>query len=128
MAYSLDLRKKVIETCLENKSSLREIADRFKVSVSFVCQLSKRYKQTGDVKALPKGKKRKLSVEQQKEILEVADDNKLTQKELVDWCKTNKGLLVSQATISRVLKNKVDIKLRSSKQNHKKILRKKTDA
>ena len=42
-AYSLDLRKKIIETYLNQKSSIRQLAIRFQVAKSFVQKLIKRY-------------------------------------------------------------------------------------
>ena len=50
-AYSLDLRKKIIETYLNQKSSIRQLAARFKVAKSFVQKLIKRYAESGHIEA-----------------------------------------------------------------------------
>jgi len=61
--YSNDLRQKVIEVYRQGKSSLREIAGRFLVSLSFVMALVKQFRETGrlDPKPHGSGKQRKIA-------------------------------------------------------------------
>lgn len=49
-AYSKDLRKRVIETKIETNESDEKIAERFKVSRSWVNKLVRQYKQTGNAR------------------------------------------------------------------------------
>lgn len=48
-AYSLDLRQKIIEAYNNQESSQRQLAKRFKVSLSFVQKLLKRYRQEATI-------------------------------------------------------------------------------
>lgn len=47
--YSLDLRQRVIEAYQAKEGSLRQLAERFKVSLSFVRDLTHRYRETGQL-------------------------------------------------------------------------------
>lgn len=49
-AYSVDLRQRIVDAYHANEGSQRQLADRFKVSLSFVRNLLHRYRQTGAVK------------------------------------------------------------------------------
>lgn len=53
--YSLDLRQRVIEAYKAKEGSQRQLADRFKVSLSFVRDLTRRYRSTGQVEPKPYG-------------------------------------------------------------------------
>ncbi len=50
-AYSLDLRQKIIDTYNSEKISQRQLAKQFRVALSFVEKLLKRYRQTGEIGA-----------------------------------------------------------------------------
>jgi putative transposase len=65
-AYSIDLRQKVIDAYNNQEGSLRQLAKRFSVSLSFVQRLLKRYHQSGTVEPKPHGggKPAKLTQEQ----------------------------------------------------------------
>src|SRR4051794_6799477 len=52
---SEDLRRRVVETVERGEGSVRQIARRFLVSVSFVTRLRKRYRSTGSVAPKPHG-------------------------------------------------------------------------
>ena len=54
-AYSTDLRQKIIETKLDTLESDQKIAERFRVSRSFVNKLVRQYEQSGNYKPLPHG-------------------------------------------------------------------------
>ncbi|MBW4594463.1 MAG: helix-turn-helix domain-containing protein [Brasilonema angustatum HA4187-MV1] len=47
--YSNDLRQRVIDAYTAYDGSLRQLADRFKVSLSFVQRLIRRYRNIGQV-------------------------------------------------------------------------------
>src|SRR5512143_1552121 len=50
MAYSEDLRRKVVDAYAQREGSMRVLARRFKVSLGFVRELLKRYRATGTIK------------------------------------------------------------------------------
>ena len=54
-AYSLDLRRKVFGAWRNGEGSQAEIARRFDVSVSFVRDLSRRFRESGSVAAKARG-------------------------------------------------------------------------
>lgn len=49
-AYSVDLRQRIVDAYHANEGSQRQLAGRFKVSLSFVRNLLRHYRQTGTVK------------------------------------------------------------------------------
>src|SRR3954471_12716219 len=53
--YSHDLRKRVLDTVERGDGSLRQIAKRFLVSVSFVTRLLRHYRTTGSLEPKPHG-------------------------------------------------------------------------
>src|SRR3954469_15562540 len=53
--YSQDLRQRVLDTVERGEGSLRQIARRFLVSVSFVTRLLKQYRSTGSLDPKPHG-------------------------------------------------------------------------
>ena len=62
-AYSDDLREKVLKA-LQSGQLAKDVAARFYVGISFVYKISRRYKETGSYKALPRpGAPRKLKDE-----------------------------------------------------------------
>lgn len=55
IAYSTDLRTRIIEAWKAKEGSQRQLAERFKVSLSFVQRVLKRYRQTGQTTAKARG-------------------------------------------------------------------------
>lgn len=55
IAYSTDLRTRIIDAWEAKEGSQRQLADRFKVSLSFVQRVLRRYRQTGERHAKPRG-------------------------------------------------------------------------
>ncbi len=53
--YSIDLRQKIVDAYNNQESSYRQLAQRFRVSLSFVKRLLKRYKDTGKIEPKPHG-------------------------------------------------------------------------
>lgn len=49
-AYSIDLRQRLVDAYHANEGSQRHLAKRFRVSLSFVRNLLRHYRQTGAVK------------------------------------------------------------------------------
>ena len=106
--YSLDFRKKIVESYENNEGSLRKIADRFKVSFIFVQGLVKRYKTHGSIEPLPHGggnpgKIQTIHEEFIKKQLE--EKNDLTLKALCSRLKEKFGIEVSIAAMHVTLKD-----------------------
>lgn len=54
-AYSRDLRHRVIEAWQNKEGSQRQLAERFKVSLTFVRNLLRHYRTTGQIEAKKRG-------------------------------------------------------------------------
>lgn len=52
-AYSLDFRQKIIHVYENEKSSQRQLAQRFCVALSFIQKLLKQYRETHEIAAKP---------------------------------------------------------------------------
>ena len=55
IAYSKDLRTRIIDAWKAKEGSQRQLAERFKVSLSFVQRVLRRYRQTGECQGKPRG-------------------------------------------------------------------------
>lgn len=110
--YSKDLRKKIIDAYFEEQESIRKLAQRFKVSRSFVQKLLKRYQKTGAINPKPHqgGQSPKLNSEQINLVAELIEQNKgATLEELCNRLENQIGIRVSRSTMSRIAR-----KLKSS--------------
>ena len=58
--YSQDLRQRVLDTVRRGEGSLRQIARRFLVSVSFVTRLLRTHRDTGALEPKPHGEATRL--------------------------------------------------------------------
>ncbi len=104
-AYSIDLRQKVIDAYNNQEGSLRQLAKRFSVSLSFVQRLLKRYHQSGTVEPKPHGggKPAKLTQEQMVIVkILVEEDNDATLVELCERLQQRIGVKLSRATLGRI--------------------------
>ena len=99
-AYSDDLREKVLKA-LHNKQSAKDVAIRFDVGISWVYKISKRFRDTGSYKALPRsGRPRKLSVE---DINKISEMVKINPSLTLDEIKERGKFTASCTTIHRAL-------------------------
>lgn len=105
-AYSLDLRQKIVDTYLEGGISQRQLAERFKVALSFVEKILKQYRETGSVapktrvqQTPPKLNEEQLNV--LREIVEANNDATLAEIRILLEQKT--GVLVGRSTVDRML-------------------------
>jgi transposase len=105
-AYSLDLRQKIIDTYLEGGISQRQLAERFKVALSFVEKILKQYRETGSIapkiriqQTPPKLNEEQLNI--LKEIVEANNDATLVEIRLLLEQKT--GVLIGRSTVDRML-------------------------
>jgi transposase len=101
--YSHDLRQRVLETVQRGEGSLRQIAQRFLVSLSFVVRLLQTYRRTGSVQPQPHrgGNPAKLAPEDLEHLRElVRQQPDATLEEL----RQRLGVACSTMTICRALK------------------------
>jgi transposase len=104
-AYSLDLRQKIIDTYNSEKISQRQLAKQFRVALSFVEKLLKRYRETGEIgaKAHGGGRTRKLSPEQLATVAQLIEaNNDATLEELCEQLAHRHEVSISRATMGRV--------------------------
>ena len=104
--YSLDLRKRVIEAYQAKESSLRQLAKRFKVSLSFIRDLTRRYRETNTVEPKPHGGGTPAKLEAEhlevvKQLVEAQPDALLY--ELCERLAENSQLTVSVSTMHRAV-------------------------
>lgn len=103
--YSIDFRQKIIEVYELEKISIRKLALRFRVAKSFIQNLIKKYKETGDIRPQGQGGSRptKLNSEQLVILVEILENNNdATLEELSELLYEKTGIKVSRATISRM--------------------------
>lgn len=105
-AYSIDLRRKIIETYENERISQRQLARRFRVTPSFIVKLLKQYRETGDLapKSSP-GRPRELDEAQMQRVQALVEANPdLTLDELRADVAQQCGVTVSRPTMCRVMK------------------------
>ena len=106
-AYSLDLRQKIVDVYAEGVLSQRQLAERFRVTLSFIEKLLKQQRETGNIapKVRTEQTPTKLTSEQLA-ILEqlVADDNDATLDELRCRLQEKTGVSIGRSTVDRMLK------------------------
>jgi transposase len=104
--YSIDLRQKVLDAHLKNQTSIREIAEKFGVSDSFVRKLLKRHQETGGIEPKPHsgGASAKLT-EEHYVLVEsmIAENNNITLVVLCKQIEAKTGIRVSVPTMCRIL-------------------------
>ncbi len=102
--YSIDFRQKIIEVYEQEKISIRNLAQRFRVAKSFVQKLLKQYQKTGDIKPKRQGGNSPPKVQGAHlvtltEIIE--NNNDATLEELCELLEDQTGIEVSRATMGR---------------------------
>lgn len=115
-AYSLDFRQKIIDTYLEDKISQRQLAERFKVALSFIQKLLKQYRDTGSIspkirieQTPPKLNEQQLNI--LKEIVETNNDATLA--EIRSQLEQKTGVLIGRSTVDRML-NMMEISVKKT--------------
>lgn len=104
--YSRDLRLRVVQAYENHEGSMRQLATRFRLSLSCVRDLLRRYRATGDVAPQPHGggspaKLTTSGLETLKTLVHATPD--ATLQELRTRLATTQQVTVSPATISRAL-------------------------
>jgi putative transposase len=105
-AYSLDFRQKIIDTYFSEPISQRQLARRFRISLSFVEKLLKQLRQTGSLAPKPHGggSTPKLNSQQLAMLAAlVQENNDATLKELCQQLYEKIKIWVSLSTMSRWL-------------------------
>jgi transposase len=100
--YSRDLRQRIVETARRRDGTLRQIAERFLVSISFVTRLLHRHRTTGSVEPGPHGggHPAALTPEDLERLRELIRDRP---DATLEECREHLGSSCSLATISRAL-------------------------
>jgi transposase len=101
--YSQDLRKRILDTVQRGDGSLRQIAHRFLVSVSFITRLLQRHRSTGSLEPKPHGGGNPAvlgpeDLERLRELIRQQPDATLEE------CRQRLGASCSTMTISRALR------------------------
>lgn len=104
--YPLEFRQKILECYYNVPLSQRQLAQRFRVSLSWVQKLLKQYRETGEIK--PKthrcGRHFKLTQEQLISLSELIENNNdATLAELLELFREQTGIALSRATIGRMV-------------------------
>ena len=104
--YSTDLRSRVVQAYENREGSMRQLAARFRLSLSCVRDLLTRYRLTGDVMPKPHGGGYPAKLDATRLALvrtAVEHQPDATLQELCDSLRTTVQLTVSLATMSRGL-------------------------
>jgi transposase len=137
-AYSLDLRAKVLEAYLQKEGSIRQLAQRFKVSARFVWALIHRFRRTESYAPKPHGGGNPACITpSQYEIIAdlVKQYPDATLKELCEYFQEKCQITPSKSSMQRVLdklqltrkkrhSTRQNVTQRTSKTNVKSIKRK----
>jgi transposase len=106
MAYSLDLRQRIVDAIERGVGTKRKIAKLFGVHESFIYKLLRQQRERGDIAPLPHGggARAKLTASDLLTLTDlVAETPDATLEELCQQMKKRAGVEVSQSTICRGL-------------------------
>lgn len=106
-AYSLDFRQKIMDAYAEGNISQRQLAQRFRVALSFVETLLKQHRETGSIapKVRTEQTPTKLTHEQLRVLEQLVEaDNDATLEELRERLAQQTGVLIGRSTVDRMLK------------------------
>ena len=106
-AYSLDLRHKILSAWQNKENTQRGLAKRFKVSLSFVRDFLRRYRETKEIAARPQGGDRRSKIKGKEEELVkaiVKKQNDIYLREIKDNLQESNGIKVSVSALSRTVK------------------------
>jgi transposase len=106
-AYSLDLRQKILTAWQNKENTQRDLAKRFKVSLSFVRDFLRRYRETNEIAAKPQGGDRRSKIKGENEELVktiIKKQNDIYLREIKDNLQESNGIKVSVSALSRTVK------------------------
>lgn len=104
-SYSHDLRERVIKACQDQTGTQAAIGATFGISVSTLQDWLKRFKATGDVVPLPRGREQPLIKDDQAQAVQAVVDQ-LPEATLAQYCEAWEqatGQRVSRPTMCRAL-------------------------
>lgn len=105
-AYSLDLRQRIVDAYQAKEGSQRQLAKRFKVSLSFVRDLLRHYRQQKTVQPKPHGggAVTKLSAEDRFQVGQwLKQQPDLLLRELCERLEQERSVQVSVSTMWRIV-------------------------
>jgi len=105
-AYSLDLREKILSAWQNKEGTQRELAKRFKVSLSFLRDFLRRYRETAQIAARAQGGDRRSKLKgKEEELLKiiVTEKSDIYLREIQEEIKERQGIEVSISSLSRTL-------------------------
>jgi transposase len=105
-AYSIDLRQKILSAWHNKEGSQRALAKRFKVSLSFIHNFLRRYRETNEIAAKPQGGDRRSKIKgKDEEILKqmVAEQSDIYLREIQEAMQQRTGIDVSVSSLCRTL-------------------------
>jgi transposase len=111
MAYSNQLRQKLLQAADRQEFSQPRLAEIFGVSLSWVKRVLRRRRQTGRTEALPfaGGKRPKLTDQQTQQVRHhLLADTDATLQEVQSWLQATETIRLSLPTLSRLL-TKLDL-------------------
>jgi putative transposase len=106
VSYSKDLRERVIMAYVAKEGSQRQLAQRFKVSLSFVRKLLHQYRTNGQIEAKRRGGYQKPTIiNEHLSLIQslVEGKNDLLLRELCDRYEERTGIRVSITTMHRAV-------------------------
>lgn len=106
-AYSLDFRQKIIDVYTEDHLSQRQLAQHFRVTLSFIQKLVKQYRETENIapKVRIQQTPTKLKAENLNVLRELVNtNNDFTLEELRYQLAQKTGILIGRSTVDRMLK------------------------
>jgi transposase len=105
MAYSLDLREKVINAIKRNKMTYAEVQEIFNVSYTFIYNLEKRFDETGSIEPKPHagGMPPKIAGKKLEKLKEFVIKNPdATLEEMREHLKTNASIMAVSRSLDKL--------------------------
>jgi transposase len=105
-AYSIDLRQKRLSAWQNFEGTQRELAKRFKVSLSFLRDFLRRYRETNEIGTRSQGGDRRSKLKgKEQELLKiiVTEKSDIYLREIQEEIKERPGIEVSISSLSRTL-------------------------
>jgi transposase len=106
-AYSIDIRQKILSAWQNKEGTQRELAARFKVSLSFISEFFRQYRETGKITPKPQGEDRRSKIKgKEEELLKkiVTEQSDIYLREIQATRKDQREIEVSISSLSRTLK------------------------
>jgi transposase len=106
-AYSMDLRERVFKTWQTGQWRPPELAERYDVSISWVCKLINQHRQEGHIKPKPRGGDTRSVFDKSARtrlVQKVHEQPDMTLQQLRRWAQEELGVVCSIMAVDRTLK------------------------